>query len=68
MNWKTWLQGLAAAAIGGAATGATQVVSGTGKVDKTTAIAAGSGALVTVMAYLLKSPIAQPTQPVEPKQ
>jgi len=64
MNWQVWLQGLAAAAIGGAATGATQAVSTTGKVNVGTAIVAGAGALVTVLAYLAKSPLAR--KPADP--
>jgi hypothetical protein len=56
MNWKTWLKGLAAVAIGGAATGASQAV-GNGQVNKNTAITAGVGALVTVLAYMMQSPL-----------
>ncbi|MBZ5579530.1 MAG: hypothetical protein LAP40_23465 [Acidobacteriia bacterium] len=61
MNWKLWLQGLAAAAIGGASTGATQVISTTGTVNKGTGLAALAGALVTVLAYLTKSPLGRTT-------
>lgn len=58
MNWKLWLRGLAAAAIGGAATGATQALStGGGAVNSTTALTSVAGALVTVLAYLAKSPL-----------
>lgn len=57
MNWGVWLRGLAAAAIGGAATGTTQAVTASGTVNTTTAITAASGALVTVLAYLMKSPL-----------
>lgn len=64
MNWNAWLKGLAAAAIGGAATGATQAVSASGTVNVTTAVTAAAGALVTVLAYLAKSPIASPQAPV----
>ena len=65
MNWQLWLKGLAAAVVGGAATGATQAVSTSGTVNQTTAITAAAGALVTVLAYLLKSPLgAQAPQPV----
>jgi hypothetical protein len=56
MNWKAWLKGLAAVAIGGAATGASQAV-GNGQVNKNTAITAGFGALVTVLAYMMQSPL-----------
>lgn len=70
MNWSTWLKGLAAVAIGGAATGAAQAVAG-GAMNRTTALTAGIGALSTVLAYLYKSPLllvqqgsdAQPPQP-----
>lgn len=61
MGWRLWLKGLAAAAIGGAATGATQAVSGSGTVSSTTAITAAAGALVTVLAYLARSPLAGQT-------
>lgn len=57
MNWKTWLKGLAAVAIGGAATGAVHAV-GNGQVNANTAMTAGVGALVTVLAYLIQSPLA----------
>lgn len=57
MNWKTWLQGAAAAAISGAATGATQVLSTTGTVNKGTGIIAGIGALVGLLSYFTKSPL-----------
>ncbi len=56
MNWKSWLKGLAAVAIGGAATGAASAVS-SGQVNKTALVTAGMGALSTVIAYLLKSPL-----------
>jgi hypothetical protein len=70
MNWSTWLKGLAAVAIGGAATGAAQAVAG-GAMNRTTALTAGIGALSTVLAYLYKSPLlllqqegeAEPAQP-----
>lgn len=58
MNWELWLKGLAAAAIGGAATGATQAISSSGAVNVQTAVTAAAGALVTVLAYLTKSPLA----------
>ena len=58
MNWKLWLKGLAAAAIGGAATGATNALSSSGTVDAKTGLTAAAGALVTVLAYLAKSPVA----------
>ena len=58
MNWELWLKGLAAAAVGGAATGATQAVSSSGTVNVQTAVTAAAGALVTVLAYLAKSPLA----------
>lgn len=66
MNWTSWLKGLAAATIGGAAAGAAAAL-GKGQLNVTTAITAGVGALTTLIAYLLKSPVgstpaaAQPT-------
>jgi hypothetical protein len=56
MNWKTWLKGLAAVAIGGAATGASHAVSN-GQVNAGTAVTAGVGALATVLAYMIQSPL-----------
>ena len=56
MNWKAWLKGLAAVAIGGAATGAAHAV-GNGQVNANTAVTAGIGALTTVLAYLMRSPL-----------
>lgn len=64
MNWKLWLKGLAAAAIGGAASGATQALSANGTIDSATGMTAAAGALVTVLAYLTKSPLGG--QPAEP--
>lgn len=67
MNWKLWLKGLAAVAIGGAATGATNVL-GTGQLNKNVAVTAAIGALSTVLAYLVKSPLATPADgPVAPE-
>jgi len=57
MNWTLWLKGLAAVAIGVAATGATAVIN-TGQLNKNVGITAAIGALSTVLAYLVKSPIA----------
>ena len=48
MNWKTWLKGLAAA----------HAVVG-GQVNKGTAVMAGFGAISTVLAYRMQSPVAQ---------
>jgi hypothetical protein len=65
MNWILWLKGLAAVAIGGAATGAATALS-TGQLDKNAAITAGIGALSTVLAYLVKSPLVpSASQPAE---
>ena len=58
MNWELWLKGLAAAALGGAATGATQALSASGTVNVQTAVTAAAGALMTVLGYLAKSPLA----------
>lgn len=60
MNWTTWLKGLAAAALGGASAGAVQAIQGSGHVTTATGIQAGLGALVTVLAYLSKSPLTPP--------
>ncbi len=57
MNWKMWLKGLAAVAIGGAATGAASAL-GNGQLNRNAVLTAGLGALSTVVAYLLKSPLA----------
>ena len=68
MNWKLWAQGLSAAAIGGAASGFSQsVTSNGGKVNTSTGICAGVGALFTAVAYILRSPLtgAQASAPVE---
>ena len=71
MNWITWLKGLAAVAIGGAAAGAANAL-GNGQLNRSTLITAAIRALTTVIAYLLKSPIgsavaAAVTQPVAPQ-
>lgn len=50
-NWKLWLEGLGAAALSGAATGASQAV-GSGHVNKGTGIAALIGAILGVSTYL----------------
>jgi hypothetical protein len=63
MNWRLWLKGLAAAAIGGAATGATHALSTNGTVDQATGLTAVAGALATVLAYLAKSPVAGQNAP-----
>lgn len=56
---KTFWQGLAAAAIGGATTGfAGSLQSGQG--FKISGMSAAMGALMTVLAYFVKSPLAQP--------
>ena len=65
MTWKVWLQGLAAAAVGGAATGGTQALS-SGVSLKGTGMAAAAGALVTVLAYLAKSPLGGNVPPADP--
>ena len=72
MDWKTWLKSLAAVAIGGAASGAAQAVQSGGTVNKSTAVTAGIGALSTVLAYLMRSPLAtvslqQPADPATPE-
>jgi NCAIR mutase (PurE)-related protein len=54
-----WLKGLAAVAIGGAATGVANAI-GYGQLNKNVAVTAGVGALSTVVAYLIKSPVVAP--------
>jgi hypothetical protein len=71
MNWITWLKGLAAVAIGGAAAGVANAL-GNGQLNRSTLITAAIGALTTVIAYLLKSPVGSAvatavTQPVAPQ-
>ncbi len=64
MNWKLWLQGLAAAAVGGAGSGFTQAVTTNGgHVNTGTAICAGVGALLTTVAYVIKSPLQRADPP-----
>jgi hypothetical protein len=58
MNWITWLKGLAAAVIGGATAGAADAL-GKGQLNRGTAVTAGIGAITTVVAYLLKSPVSR---------
>jgi hypothetical protein len=61
---KTWVKGFLAAAVGGAATSVTHVLSSPGAVQpKQLGIGAGVGALVTVAAYLARSPIATDSTP-----
>jgi len=59
MNWILWLKGLAAVAVGGAASGAASALS-SGQLNQNTAITAAIGALSTVLAYLTKSPVGAP--------
>lgn len=54
---KLWLKGLAAALIGGAITSAAQSVAGGGVKPKQIKGAVLAGALLTVGAYLTKSPM-----------
>jgi hypothetical protein len=64
MNFKTLLKGLASAAIGGAATTVTQILTTQSTPQlKQIGIGAGMGALVTTLAYLTKSPLAGTTMP-----
>ncbi len=60
MNWTTWLRSLAAVAIGGAATGAANALA-TGHVNGNVGVTAGVGALATVIAYLMRSPLGPAT-------
>lgn len=70
---NTWLKGLIAAAIGGAAgTLATVVSDAEHATDiKKIGISAGAGALIAVAGYLKQSPLNPPsatTAPTQPKQ
>jgi hypothetical protein len=56
MDWRTWLKSMAAAAIGGAATGAANTLT-TGQGGQKISVTAGVGALATVLAYLIRSPL-----------
>ena len=56
MKWITWLKGLAAVAVGGATAGAANAL-GNGQLNHSTLVTAAIGALTTVIAYLLKSPV-----------
>ncbi|MGD0498857.1 MAG: hypothetical protein ABSC23_10530 [Bryobacteraceae bacterium] len=60
MDWTTWLKSLAAVAIGGAATGAASAM-GSGQINRNAAVTAGIGALATVLAYLMQSPLGPAT-------
>ena len=61
MNWTVWLKGLAAAVVGGAASGAVTAL-GSGQLNHGTAVTAAIGALTTALAYLTKSPLATTPQ------
>jgi hypothetical protein len=63
-DWSSFLKGLAAAGIGGAVSFGGQAAS-TGVINKSTGVTAGVGALLTVGAYLLQSPLLQPKSPSE---
>lgn len=65
MNWKLWLEGLGAAALSGAVTGATQAVSA-GQIGKGTGIAAAVGALLGVGVYLKQPAFATPPPVIQP--
>lgn len=62
MNWKLFLHGLAAAGVGGAATGAAQA-SQNGATLKATGLTAAAGGIVSVLAYFLQSPLFKGAQP-----
>lgn len=66
MNWNVWLQSLLAATLSGAATGATQVISTSGKVNTGTGVAAGIGAVVGLIGFLTHSPLQPPPDPPAP--
>lgn len=57
MNWTKLLKGVLAAALGGAATGATDALTNPDNVSLgRVAIAAGAGALVAILAYFKNPP------------
>lgn len=62
---RAWLKGLLVTAIGGATTGAADALQ-RGQLGKSAGVAAAAGAMTTVVAYLLQSPLrktsAQPTE------
>lgn len=68
MNWSAWLQGLIAATLGGAASAGAATVSNRVQNGKNAppitgtslGISVGVGALVTGIAYILRSPISSP--------
>ena len=65
---KTWLKGFAAALIGGAVASTAQAVSGGNVKPAQIKGAAIAGALLTVGAYLTKSPVGAPETQSEPKK
>jgi hypothetical protein len=54
---NTWMKGLLAAALGGAVGTLSEVMTGTGTLNRQTAVAAGVGALIAVVGYLKQSPL-----------
>jgi hypothetical protein len=67
MSWKAFFHSLAAAAFGGAATGATAVLSQPGAVQwRGVAASSAAGALVGALALLKQSPLAPADPAPEP--
>jgi L-lactate permease len=72
MNWKTWLQAFGVALVGGAAATTAQVVNNRVQygpaappiTGKSVGLSAGLGALVTGLAYLMRSPLTPPAPAV----
>ena len=65
---KTWLKGFAAAVIGGVVASTAQAVAGGNVKPAQIKGAAIAGALLTVGAYLTKSPVGDSASPNEPKK
>lgn len=59
MNIRTWLKGLAAALVGGAVSSVAQAVAGGNPQPNQIKGAAIAGALLTLGAYLTKSPVSK---------
>ena len=63
MKWKTIFKALGAAALGGAATGATEALTVGTTNPKAIGITAAVGAIAAVAAYLKQSPLEGPRAP-----
>lgn len=63
MNWKAFLEGIAAAAIGGAATGGATAISDGTIHPKQVGAAAAAGAIIGIAAYFKQSPLKKKPKP-----